>query len=396
MNNVVIKWARETAGLTVEDAAHQLGLSSPQKLTDIESGATAPSRPQLLKMSKVYHRSLLTFYLEAPPAKSNRGEDFRTLSGEEHSAKDDALLDVLVRGLKARQEMVKSVLESEEEQDALWFVGKFTKEHSITAVRESIAATLDISIEEYRKKRTPEASFSYLREKAEAAGIFVLLAGNLGSHHTNIPVSLFRGFAIADPVAPFVLINDQDTNTAWSFTLLHELAHIWLGETGVSGTASEKSIEKFCNEVASTFLLPRNELNELPLTDAHSAQEAIELIIAFSKRRLISLKMVAYVAYMNGLISSTKWQEINYSITQLLRTDKERLRQSRHKDDSGPSYYVVRRHRIGNALINLVERTLSSGALTPVKAAKVLGVKPRGVSTLLHRQGYAESARSYS
>ena len=395
MNNVVMKWARETAGMTVEDAARQLGISTSEKLQAIESGEIAPSRPTLLKMCRVYHRSLLTFYLEAPPVKGNRGEDFRTLTPD-HSTKEDALLDVLVRDVKARQEMVKSLLEAEDEQQPLQFVGQFGKGSSIEAVRQSIASTLDISLTEYRAKRTAEAAFSYLREKAEDAGIFVLLAGNLGSHHTNLPVSVFRGFAIADAIAPFALINDQDTNTAWSFTLLHEIAHIWLGESGVSGATNEKAIEKFCNDVASTFLLPRAELKELPLSDALSTEEAIELIIPFAKKRVLSLKLVAYVAFMEKKISIEKWQQINNAISKLLRSDKERLRQSRQGEDGGPSYYVVRKHRLGNALINLVDRTMSSGALTPVKAAKVLGVKPRSVTPLLALRKQAESAKGYS
>ncbi len=77
--------------------------------------------------------------------------------------------------------------------------------------------------------------FELLRKKPEAAGVFVLLIGNLGNYLTTIDLEMFRGFALADEVAPFVIINDQDAKTAWSFTLLHELVHLWLGQTGVSG-----------------------------------------------------------------------------------------------------------------------------------------------------------------
>ena len=49
----------------------------------------------------------------------------------------------------------------------------------------------------------------------------------------------------------------------------------------------------------------------------------------------------------------------------------------------GPDYYVVRRHRLGGALINFVSRALSDGLITPTKASKVLGVRPRSVAPLI-------------
>ena len=64
------------------------------------------------------------------------------------------------------------------------------------------------------------------------------LAGDLGSYHTELSADVFRGFAISDKVAPFIVINDKDARAARSFTLVHELAHIWLDESGVSGAPS--------------------------------------------------------------------------------------------------------------------------------------------------------------
>jgi hypothetical protein len=82
-----------------------------------------------------------------------------------------------------------------------------------------------------------EEAFAYLRQKVESSRIFVLLLGNLGSHHTNISVEIFRGFALADKIAPLAVISDNDAVSAWCFTTLHKVAHLWLGETGVSGWA---------------------------------------------------------------------------------------------------------------------------------------------------------------
>ena len=89
----------------------------------------------------------------------------------------------------------------------------------------------------------------------------------LGNYLTAIDTTTFRGFSIADEVAPLVVINDQDARPAWSFTLLHETVHILLGHTGVSGEYAGSDIEHFCDDVASTFLLPERELNRLTIND---------------------------------------------------------------------------------------------------------------------------------
>src|SRR5206468_7989945 len=47
-------------------------------------------------------------------------------------------------------------------------------------------------------------------------------------------------------------------------TLAHELAHIWLGASGVSDlpTSGQKGIEQLCNEVAADLLVPRDEFSQ--------------------------------------------------------------------------------------------------------------------------------------
>lgn len=387
MNPDVIRWARKAAGLSLEQAAQALALASPDKLQRIEDGAEPPSRPLLLKMCKAYRRSLLTFYLSEPPRKADRGQDFRTLPLDRAEA-DGALLDALVRDLMARQNMVRSIVVEDEEGQALRFVGAATVNDGATQVARQIAEQLGLNLDEFRAQRSTERAFAHLRHLVEAQGIFVLLIGNLGSHHSAVSVESFRGFAIADAFAPFVVINDQDAKTAWSFTLMHELAHLWLGQTGVSGGSTDLAIERFCNDVAASLMLPRDELAQLASAhwaSAHWASDEalLKLISQFAQARHVSRKMVAYSLYRVGRLGFGHWHRIDRALHDQWLSDRQRTLERARDSDKGPNHCVVRRHRLGRALLNLVDRTMAAGVLTPVKAAKVLGVKPRSVHPLL-------------
>ena len=143
VNPDIMVWARETAGLTKKDAAKKLGFrdssksSAVEKLARIENGQKEPSRPQLIKMAGQYRRPLLTFYLSKPPRKGDRGVDFRTLPQSEH-APEEALLDALIREIRARQSMVRVIMEDEEEAEPLPFVGSHRIEDGRTAVLASL------------------------------------------------------------------------------------------------------------------------------------------------------------------------------------------------------------------------------------------------------------------
>jgi Zn-dependent peptidase ImmA (M78 family) len=387
VNLEVLIWARETAGLSLSDAAKKLGLKDSQKagaeekLRSLEAGSTEPSRPQLLRMAKAYRRPLLTFYLTTPPRRGDRGEDFRSLP--DRSSDTEPLVDALVRDVRARQAMVRSILLDEEEAQPLPFVGSRSLDDGVGGLLASIRQQLSIDLSTLRSQGSAEAAFALLRTRVEQAGVFVLLIGNLGSHHSAIEVSAFRGFALADPIAPFIVINDQDAKSAWSFTLLHELAHLWIGATGVSGGQFEGTTERFCNDVASNFLLPSGELQLVAVTRNTSFEQAARLIGDFSDSRLISRSLVAYRLFRTGAITDTTWRELAARFRQDWLESRAAQRARAREREGGPSYYVVRRHRLGAALLRFAARHVNDGALVPTKAGKILGVRARGVAQLL-------------
>jgi transcriptional regulator with XRE-family HTH domain len=222
VNPEILSWARETAGLSLKEAAEKLGIhdrggvNAAQRLASLEAGEDTPTRPILVRMAQKYRRPLIAFYMSNVPKKGERGQDFRTLPAG-HSGAADALLDALVRDIRARQSMVRAVLEEVEEAEPLPFIGSARMGDGVDAVVISIRRRLDLDVASLRTVASAEEAFGLLRSRAETSGVFVLLIGNLGSHHTAIDLDTFRGFALADDVAPFIVINDQDAYAAWSF-----------------------------------------------------------------------------------------------------------------------------------------------------------------------------------
>ena len=385
LNPGIMIWARNTAGLSLDQAAQALGFqnaqrrSAAERLSALEAGEEEPSRSVLLRMAKAYRRSLLVFYLQEPPRTGDRGQDFRTVRGAA-PPHYDPILDALIRDIRRRQAIVNSLLE-DAERTPVDFIGSASMNTPAGELAKRMADRLGFSLTEFRRQSTVEAAFNYLREKIEAAGVFVLLAGNLGSHHTNIPVDIFRGFAIADPTAPFVIVNDQDAKAAWSFTALHELGHLWLGTTGISGTSTEARIERYCNDVAGEILFPSAEVREFEGVRKAPFDQVIEAITLFAGRRKISRAMVAYKLLRTDVISEATWNALSSHFKRewisIQENDTER-------SEGGPSYYVVKRHRLGNALLGVVSRSLAERNITYTKAAQVLGVKPINVDPLLN------------
>lgn len=389
VNPEILKWARSTAGLDLDTAAKKLGFknssksSAKDKLISLENGDSEPSPSQLNRLSKAYYQPLLVFYLSEPPRPDDRGQDFRTLPQQTSDRKGNAHLNLLIRNVKAAQRLIKDLLE-EEQTEPLPFIGSVTMSTGVDAVAHNISDTLKFDLRAFREKRSIHEAFAYLRHRIESNGIFVLLLSDLGSHHTTIPVEVFRGFAFADTLAPFIVINRQDARSAWSFTALHEIAHLWLGASGISGSIGELQIEKFCDLIAGMILLPPQDLSELASLQYVSFEDAVRLITDFANSRNVSRAMVAYNLLSKKMIETLFWQKLQYQFDEDRKAQAAKEKDKQRSQGSGPSYYAVRRHQLGPGLVQLAKQFVDTGQLTPSKAGVVLGVKPLNVFPLLN------------
>jgi Zn-dependent peptidase ImmA (M78 family) len=154
-----------------------------------------------------------------------------------------------------------------QEAEPLPFVGRFAPSSSAEEVAHDLSETLGVSIKVRLQSSTRDDLLRNLIETAELAGVLVLRNGVVGNNtHRPLNVEEFRGFAYCDQFAPVIFINGRDARAAQVFTLVHELAHIWVNESGLSNPDFQKSarehsnqVERFCDSVAAETLVPERD-----------------------------------------------------------------------------------------------------------------------------------------
>ncbi len=388
VNPEILRWARETAALNIEEAARKLGFrdskrrTAAEKLENLESGVEHPSTSQLVKMSKAYYQPPLVFYLNEPPKKGDRGEDFRPIYQLANNRKGNAYLNFLMRDVKVSQSLIRDLLE-ESQADRLNFVNSSTVSMGVEAVALDIIEILDFQVVEYRAAKDVRTAFSYLRQQIEKQGIFVLLQSDLGSQYTTIPAEVFRSFAFADDLAPFIVINRQGAVSGWSFTALYEVAHLWLGKSGVSGEWSENDLERFCHQVAGAILVRPYDHANVASRLKGGQHCAVDEVRNTARELYTSPAVLSYLLMLDKRISRSCWESLqgHFDRDNLQRIETERAR--RRTQFGGANYYTVRRYLLGSRLIDLTRHYVSTGQLSPTKAAVVLGVAPTRVHPLL-------------
>ena len=155
----------------------------------------------------------------------------------------------------------------------------------------------------------------------------VMVSSVVGSNsHRKLDVAEFRGFALADGLAPLVFLNGADSKAAQMFTLAHELAHVWLGASGVSDTQAgqvpEQHTERWCNRVAAEMLMPLDELRVAHQREAPIPAEIQRLAREFKVSTLVALRRLFDAGFINR---DALWQHYREE-QELLRTLAERPR----------------------------------------------------------------------
>jgi Zn-dependent peptidase ImmA (M78 family) len=228
---------------------------------------------------------------------------------------------------------------------------------------------LALSVEDRQRVPTWTDALRQLAAKAEDAGVLVMASSILGSNsHRKLDVEEFRGFALADDLAPLVFINAADSKAAQMFTLAHELAHLWLGESGVSdpvaGQPPAQRVERWCNAVAAEFLVPLAALRSEHEADAPIGDEIQRLARIFKVSTLVALRRLFDARFID---EATLWQGY--------RDELARIRALDRGGTGGGDFYRTLGARTGRRFARAVLSSTLEGQTLFQDAFRMLGVR---------------------
>jgi len=359
VNADLLSWARERAGLSIPALAEKMKAGA-EKLEKWESGEERPSFVQAQKLAKIMCVPFGYLFLEKRPEEDFPLPDLRTIGGARVREPSPELRDV-VRDVLLKQEWYLEYLKEQGGAQKLAFVGKFTTSATFQSVVADMKRTL-------KTPDKPGDLFSALVATAEEAGILVMRSGIVGTNtHRALQVDDFRGFAIADFFAPVVFINSADAPSARLFTLVHELAHLWIGSSGVSevGAVMHRREEIFCNRVAAEFLVP-----EADFLQAWNHQTEWRFNLRLSARFQVSAIVIAQRALTLDLIDQAQFS-LFY---------KDEIGKTKAKNTGGGDFYMNAAVRNSRLLSRAVVHEALSGRMLLRDAGRLLGVPPNKIS----------------
>lgn len=284
----LLRWARERAGLSVARVVRRL-----PKFEEWESGTRRPTLKQLEAFARLTHAPIGYLFLPSAPSETVPIPDFRTVADGGVKRPSPDLLDTIY-ACQERQAWYRDFARSEGLTPPS-FVGSLSTDSDVTDAATRMRLTLGFDVGERRTMGSWEEALRRLLEQADAAGVMVMASGVVGSNtHRVLNPDEFRGFALVDALAPLIFINGADTKSAQMFTVAHELAHIWLGQSALSDVdpnlVPASHAERWCNRVAAEFLMPAEAVAREYRSAASLPEECQRLARVFKVSTLVALR----------------------------------------------------------------------------------------------------------
>lgn len=362
VNPELLTWARERAGLDTLALARRF-----PRLSEWEAGELQPTLRQLEDFARAVHVAVGLLFLPVPPDEPLPIPDFRTVGDRDLKRPSPNLLDTIYL-CQQRQDWFRDYARVHS-LPALDFIGTARVQDPPQKVAEAMRQTLELNIAQRQRLPTWTDALRQLIGKMEDAGVLVMASGVVGSNsHRKLDVEEFRGFALSDDLAPLVFINGADSKAAQMFTLAHELAHLWLGESGISdpetGRLAATGIERWCNAVAAEFLIPLSLLRQDYQADAPIVDEIQRLARSFKVSTLVALRRLFDAGFID---ESTLWQSY--------REELARIRALERSGSGGGDFYRTLGARTGKRFARAVLSSTLEGQTLFQDAFRMLGVR---------------------
>jgi Zn-dependent peptidase ImmA (M78 family) len=364
----LLKWACQRAGVAPDALADRFPKLSAWLARELQ-----PTLKQLEDFAKATHTPVGYFFLPEPPVEEVPIPDFRTIRGAAIRRPSPDLLDTIYI-CQQRQEWYREYALITGERP-LPFVGQGRTENDIVRAAEWMRGALAFDLNERKRMQTWEDALRRFIEQAENLGVLVMVNGVVGSNNRRkLDPQEFRGFALADDLAPLVFINGADTKAAQMFTLAHELAHLWLGESALTdmdartaapgearrGRVSE--VEDWCNQVAAELLAPLDVVRS-ELRRGEALREALDRL---ARRFKVSTLVIMRRLHDAGALSQDRFrQAYDAEVERLMSTPRS----------TGGSFYLTTAARVSKRFARAVVTSTWEGRSTFAEAFRLLGFK---------------------
>jgi len=363
MNRVAIlpqmlRWACERAGVDRADLEHKF----PQ-FPAWETGAAQPTLKQLESFARATYTPIGYLFLSEPPVEKIPIPDFRTPGNERIGHPSPDLLDTIYV-CQQRQEWFWNYARTMGEKP-LAFVGSARLQDDVVTAAARIRAALGFDLNQRRQMPTWTDALRHFIEQADGLGILVMCNGVVhNNNYRHLDPKEFRGFAMANDLAPLVFVNGADTKAAQMFTLAHELAHIWLGQSAVSDSQPtilpNEQVERWCNQVAAELLVPLEAMRSEYNSESPLPEETARLARRFKVSTLVILRRILDV----GGLNQQEFWEAYYAEVEKLRAIPR---------NSGGNFYLTQAARVSKRFAAALVTSTLEGQTRYNDAFRMLG-----------------------
>lgn len=373
LNAEVLEWAVARSGLSDK----QIVKAFPKYHAWLD-GSWKPTVKQLRDFANKTHVSVSELFASELPDYALQIADFRTVDDAPAQDPSPELFDT-IDAMMGRQEWMRDYF-LHEGYAPIDFVGLHTGEalseetrgrivndlHELLGLDESWAAPC----------KTVADALKTLKDRVEAAGISVVINGVVNDNtHRVLEIDEFRGFVLADDIAPIVFINGRDTKSAQIFTLVHELCHLAFAQTGVSNAPDDEEsgidMERFCNAVAADFLVPTGTLASKVGAAVNNVYPALQVVTRACK---VNFVVVARKAKDTGLIDDETFFRV-------YKRYKDDMPEVARPGKGGGNYFLTKQYKLGSVFSEAVLTAVHSDYLSYRDAYDLTGMSAPSFKT---------------
>ena len=357
----VLRWALARAGIDEDVAAHKHRWLA---------GQHKPTFKQLEAFANATHVPTAMLLLKEPPHETLPIPDMRTHGGTGVREPSGDLLDTIYL-CQRRQDWYREFAINEG-ATPLEFIGSASLDDNPSGVASHLSRLLGTDSDHSRGRPT---DFRHtLVKRIEALGVMVMISGIVGNQ-TRRPLSVdeFRGFALTDPIAPLIFVNNNDAKTAQNFTLVHELAHLVLGHSALSdadaGANHWRGEESWCNAVAAQTLLPAPVLRSMWREQKHDQLSNVDTV---ARRFAVSKEMVLHRLLDCGLLDPETHRDLH---EQIIAAYDDSTPPAGEEKARGGNYYRTTILRMGDRFTSALISATLEGRTTYGEAFRLIGTR---------------------